>query len=82
MENIMKHKQTLYYNSAIKSPAGAANYLRELADKIESKTLNFENDTPLSLELPEVLEIDLELKEKEKKGQKSKKLEVEIKWFE
>lgn len=78
----MKHKQTLYYNTAIKSPAGVAAYLREIADKIESKLLTFENDTPLNLELPEVLEIDVELKEREKKGQKSKKLEVEVKWFE
>ena len=81
----MKKKKTVLFDSEEYTTAPRiAEFLRELADRVESRSLVLrQGEREVSAQLPESLVLEISLDEKEKAGKGTKRsLEVEIEWYE
>ncbi|MBS1250188.1 MAG: hypothetical protein MAG431_01778 [Chloroflexi bacterium] len=79
----MGKKTVLLKSEDKRSLANVAQFLRELADKIEANDLTLrqgKKEIKVPLPDPVILELELEEKKKKKKGTK-RQLEIEIEWY-
>lgn len=79
----MSKKKVILKSKDKRRLSEVANFLRDLADKIEANDLILrqgEEEIKLHLPDPVVLELELEEKKKKKKGTK-RQLEIEIEWY-
>ncbi len=79
----MSKKKVILKSKDKRRLSEVANFLRDLADKIEANDLTLrQGDEEIKLNLPDpvILELELEEKKNNKKGTK-RQLEIEIEWY-
>lgn len=76
-------KRILLKSEEAKTRPEICNFLRELADKIESNTVTLQQGKEkVKLEIPEQLELEIEVEERQKAGKETKmELEIELGWY-
>ena len=81
----MAKKNILLRSKRIETPQGVAVFLRELADKVESKQIILiQDDIETTIDLPDHLELSISVKDKEKIKKSSNRhaLKISLKWWE
>ncbi len=75
-------KNILLKSEEKRSLADVANFLRELADKIEHNQVTLKQGTQeYNLDLPDPVTLELELEDKDKNGRTKRQIEIEIEWY-
>jgi amphi-Trp domain-containing protein len=83
LEEKMEQEKILFKSEEPRTAAEAANFLRQLATKVEQRQITLRRGAEeLILELPETLTIELKAEEEIKKGKTTRSLEIELEWFE
>jgi amphi-Trp domain-containing protein len=78
----MGKETTLFESEEKKDIQNVADFLRQLADKIEQKQVVLRQGTEeLTLELPHTVNLEIKVEDELKKTKTKRSLEIEIEWY-
>lgn len=78
----MGKETTLFESEEKKDIQNVADFLRQLADKIEQKQVILRQGTEeLTLELPHTVNLEIKVEDELKKTKTKRSLEIEIEWY-
>ena len=79
----MGRETVLFKSEERKNSQGAADFLRQLADRVEQREVTLQqNGNELHLSLPSEIKLEIKVEEEASKGGVKRSLEVEIEWQE